>query len=276
MLAKTDHKSLLALSERGLHRVARGLYLKVSEHDTKSWVFRYRDRATGKQRWMGLGAFPERLLSDVKDHKPTKGAPVDYRGPWDLKRCRETLHRGLDPITERERERAELRAGAIKVLSFDEAARQCHETRSGEFRNGKHRDDWISSLNRYASPIIGKLSVADIELPHILEVLKPIWSTKTETATRVRQRLEAVLSWATTSGYRAGLNPARWKGNLENVLPRPAKIRKVQHMKALPWQTVGGFMADLRKREGMAARALEFAILTAARSGEVRLFRASA
>jgi hypothetical protein len=185
MLAKTDHKSLLALSERGLHRVARGLYLKVSEHDTKSWVFRYRDRATGKQRWMGLGAFPERLLSDVKDHKPTKGAPVDYRGPWDLKRCRETLHRGLDPITERERERAELRAGAIKVLSFDEAARQCHETRSGEFRNGKHRDDWISSLNRYASPIIGKLSVADIELPHILEVLKPIWSTKTETATRV-------------------------------------------------------------------------------------------
>ena len=114
------------------------------------------------------------------------------------------------------------------------------------------------------------MSVAEIELAHIVGVLKPIWITRTETATRVRQRIESVLAWAQVSGYRTGDNPARWKGNLEHALPKPSKVRKVKHFAALPWQEVGAFMADLRTRDGISARALEFAILTATRSGEVR------
>jgi len=145
------------------------------------------------------------------------------------------------------------------------------ETKAPEFRNEKHAKDWISSIERYASPVIGELPVSDVELPHVLEILEPIWQTKTETATRLRQRIESVLTWATVRGYRSGENPARWEGNLKEVLPNPTKTRKVQHHRALPWQRIGQFMADLRQREGLAARALEFAILTAARSSEVRL-----
>jgi integrase len=184
---------------------------------------------------------------------------------------RKLLQEIKDPIAERKRLRSQLRAATGKTLSFDEAAKKCHEAKASEFRSEKHKNDWINSLTIHASSTLGKLSVADIEMAHVFKTLKPIWETKTETATRTRQRIESVLSWATVGGYRSGDNPARWKDNLEHMLPKPSRIRRVKHHPALPWQEMSAFMTDLRRCDGMGARALEFAVLTAARSSEVRL-----
>jgi len=185
--------------------------------------------------------------------------------------AREQIRRGIDPIEARKATRAALIAEQARQMTFAEAAALCHSTKTPEFRSKKHSADWINSINRYANPVLGQLPVAQIELAHVLKVLEPIWTTKTETATRVRQRIESVLAWATVNGYRTGDNPARWRGHLEHALPRPSKVRKRTHFAALPWSEIGTFMVELREREGMAARALEFLILTAARSGEVRL-----
>lgn len=161
-------------------------------------------------------------------------------------------------------------AAQRKRLTFADAARRKHASIEAEFRNTKHRKDWLSSLERHAYPVLADMDVSDIELAHVLRVLQPIWYDKTETATRVRQRIESVLSWATVSGHREGQNPAEWKGNLSEVLPAPSKIRKTNNFPALSWRRLSDFMAALHQRAGTATRALEFAILTAARSGEVR------
>jgi integrase len=172
--------------------------------------------------------------------------------------AREQIRSGIDPVEERKARREALISAQAVQLSFAEAAHRCHETKAPSFRNKKHCKDWISSLDRYVIPSIGQMPIAAVELPHIVDLLKPIWKEKTETATRVGQRIEAVLSWATVSGYRNGENPARWKGNLEHALPNPSKIRSVNHHPALPWQEVGSFMEQLRARAGVSARALEF------------------
>ena len=182
-----------------------------------------------------------------------------------------TLLRTLDPVEERKTRRQALITAQAKQLTFAEAAVRCHETKAPGFGNAKHCKDWISSINRYVDPFVGNMPVGSVELAHVVGVLEPIWKSKTETATRIRQRIEAVLAWATVSGFRVGDNPARWKGNLEHALPNPSKIRKVIHHPALDWHEIGAFMSLLRAREGVSARALEFLILTAARSGEVRL-----
>lgn len=210
----------------------------------------------GRRRNIGLGPFPEVTLAQARD---------------EARRVKANIRQGIDPIAERKAARQALLSAQVRHLTFAEAARRCHAARAQEFRNAKHRHDWLSSLERHAFPVIGRLSVAEITLAHVLQVLEPIWQERTETASRVRQRIEAVLTWATVSGFREGDNPARWKGNLDVVLSAPSKIRKVRHQRALPWQEVPSFMADLRKRQGMGARALELIILTAARSGEVRL-----
>lgn len=244
------------LSKPGLHAVGgvSGLHLQVKESGARSWILRVK---VGKRRPdIGLGGFPDVTLEQARDK---------------AREIREQIRQGIDPIAARRAAQAALLAAQAKALTFDEAAKECHAAKASEFRNAKHKADWINSLHRYASPIIGKVPVADVELAHVVKVLSPIWTTKTETATRVRQRIESVLAWAKVSGYRDGENPARWAGNLEHALPKPGKVRKNEHHPALPWQDVPGFMAELRKRPGMSARALEFAILTAARSGEVRL-----
>jgi integrase len=184
---------------------------------------------------------------------------------------REQLRQGIDPLAARRAVQATLRAAAPRMLTFDQAAKQCHAKKAPEFRSAKHRNDWINSLTTHASPHIGTVPIDAVQVSHVLEVLRPIWNSKTETATRVRQRIEDVLDWATVSKLREGPNPAAWDGNLEHVLARPARVRKVEHHAAIPWGEVPAFMVELREREGMGARALEFAILTAARSGEVRL-----
>jgi len=142
--------------------------------------------------------------------------------------------------------------------------------KSAEWSNAKHRQQWKNTLETYAAPYLGNLAVSTIDVPHMLACLEPIWQTKNETANRVRGRIESILDWATVRKYRTGENPARWKGHLDKVLPAPSKIQKVEHHRALPIDAIKSFMKDLRQRPGMAARALEFVVLTAARSGEVR------
>lgn len=243
------------LSRPGLHAVGgvSGLYLQVAPSGGRCWILRATVGA--KRRDIGLGGYPSITLQQARDKART---------------AREQIRQGVDPVLERRKARDTLIAAQANALTFEQAARRCHKAKVPEFRNAKHGDDWINSLERHAFPVIGKVSVADIQLSHVMAILEPIWTTKTETATRVRQRTEAVLTWAKVGGYRSGENPARWDGNLREILPNPSKVRKVNHFRALPWQEVGEFMAELRKREGVSARALEFAILTAARSGEVR------
>ncbi|MHB8353810.1 MAG: tyrosine-type recombinase/integrase [Burkholderiales bacterium] len=240
---------------RGLHAVggAPGLCLQVSPAGGRSWVLRV--RMGGRRRDLGLGGYPAVTLAEAR---------VEAR------RLRERIRQGIDPVAERTAARASLAAVRARALTFMAAARRCHQAKAQEFRNAKHAREWLATLDRYAFPVIGGLDVAVIDLTHVLNVLQPIWSTKTETATRVRQRIEAVLTWATVSGHRHGENPARWRGHLDALLPKPRKLKRVQHHRALPWQEIGAFMRRLRVCEGLAARALDFVILTAARSGEVR------
>ena len=258
--------SVQSLTKPGFHAVGgvQGLLLRVTPSGARSWVLRV---STGETRYskegnprsvrrdIGLGGYPDVSLAQARER---------------ARAIKEELWAGRDPIAERRAAQDAMRAEQARHITFTEAAQKCHAAKESEFRNAKHRKDWIAALERYAYPKIGHMPVDAVDVPHVLKVLEPIWKTKTETATRVRQRLEAVLSWAKVSGYRDGDNPAKWSENLDQVLPAPNKIRKSSHFKALPWQDVPEFMAALRKREGMAALALEFAILTAARSGEVR------
>lgn len=239
----------------GLHPVGgvAGLCLKVKPSGARSWI--YRVRIAGKRRHIGVGGSPDVSLAVARERARAMRSQIDQ---------------GEDPIAERQARLDAHRAEQARRLAFADAARQCHMAKADEFRSAKHRQDWIRSLEMHAFPAIGELPVADIELPHVLSVLEPIWRRRTETATRVRQRLESVLTWAKVSGYRDGENPARWSGNLAELLPAPSKIRTVRHQRAIPWRDMPAFMAQLRQRKGMAALALDFLILTAARTGEIR------
>jgi integrase len=247
-----------------------GLYLQVAsrtakrlpdkkrpatEEVTKSWVFRYRDRANHKKvHELGLGPFPDVSLDEAR----TRASEL-----------RRTLREGNDPKAERDAKRAEKKAEAARGMTFDEAAAACIADKRSGWKNAKHADQWINTIATYVSPIIGSLPVAVIDLPLIRKVLDPIWISKNETASRVRQRMETVLAWATVSGFRTGENPARWRGHLDHLLPKPSKVQKEEHHPALPYAEIGKFMAALHGQSGIAALALEFTILTAARTGEV-------
>ncbi len=231
-----------------------GLQLQVKESGARSWILR---AVVGSlRRDIGLGGYPDVPLEDARNR---------------ARDAREQIRQGIDPVLARKAAQDALRAAQAKDRTFDQVAKLAHEAKAPEFKNKKHRDQWINTLTTYASPVIGSLPIASIELPHVIEVLQPIWQTKTETATRVRQRIEAVLSYAAASGFRpAGPNPAAWKGSLEHALPKAMKVKRVEHHPALPWHDLGEFMAQLRQHTGKGARALEFLILSAARSGEVR------
>lgn len=243
------------LSEPGRHAVGgvSGLYLQVTPGAGRSWILR--TLVGNRRREMGLGGYPDVGLADARD-----AARI----------ARKRLLEGEDPIAQRQAARRALIAEQQKLMTFNQCAAAVIEVKRQEARNAKHAKQWETTLATYASPTMGELGVAEIELAHIVNVLEPHWTTKTETMTRVRQRIETVMSWAIARGYREGENPARWRGNLDAILPKPAKVAKVAHHKALTYENVGVFMNDLRQRSGIAARALEFTILTAARSGEVR------
>jgi len=244
-----------AINVSGLHAVGgvAGLLLQVSSTGSKSWILRV--MIGSKRRDIGLGGYPDVPLAMAREK---------------AREARKKIESGIDPIEERKDSRNKLIQTQASKLLFDEAADQFVAQKQVEFKNKKHASQWTNTLKTYASPIIGKLPVSEIEINHLIRILEPIWLEKTETAKRLRGRIESVLSWATVSGFRTGENPARWKGHLEHVLQTPSKVTKVKHHKALPWQDIGIFISNLKQREGISAKALEFLILTASRSGEVR------
>lgn len=246
---------VVRINSPGLHSVGgvAGLHLQVAPGGARTWILRF--TAAAKRRDMGLGGFPDVTLAMAREK---------------ARAARLLADQGIDPILQRKQARSALAAQQAAEKTFSRCAREYIDAKSAEWSNPKHASQWTNTLETYAFPRLGQLLVSDVELPQILDVLKPIWATKTETATRVRGRIEAVLDWATVHHYRQGLNPARWKGHLDKILAAPAKVTKVQHHKALAIDAVPAFLAALREQAGMGARALEFAILTAARSGEVR------
>lgn len=230
-----------------------GLLVQITPAGSKSWIL----RATvgTKRRDIGLGGYPDVSLAQARE-----------RG----REARDMIRRGIDPVEQRKAARAALTAQQKRGLTFAAAVDRYCSAKLGELRNDKHRAQWRATLDTYAAPALGDLLVGDIAVSDVQRALEPIWTTKTETASRLRGRIEAVLAWATVAGHRTGDNPARWKGNLDAILPKPGKVAKVEHHPALAMADAPGWFADLRKRDGTATRALEFMALTAARSGEVR------
>jgi len=233
----------VAVAPPGRYADGRNLYLHVRPNGRRSWVLRYVYH--GRRRDMGLGPWPIITLKRARE------LALDWL---------RVLHEGRDPIAER-------RAGERQVPTFREAAEDYVKAHASRWSNPKHRAQWTSTLKTYAYPALGSLRVDEIGVDDVLRALRPIWEEKAETASRVRGRIERVLDWCTVLGLRDGPNPARWKGNLQALLP--ARGRRA-HFRAMPWAQVPEFVVGLRRKQGMAARALEFAILTAARSGEVR------
>lgn len=239
-----------------------GLYLQVAPGDTKSWLLRYTLR--GKAREMGLGSVGE----------PPAGVPL-AKARTLAGEARALLRDGRDPLAERQavraaRQRAEVEAGE---RTFRAAAKGLVDSKRAGWRNAKHAKQWLATLEAHAFPLIGDLPVSAIGTDDVLRVLRPIWVRIPETASRLRQRIEAVLDAARVKGWRSGENPARWKGHLAGELPQPRKVKRVRHRPALAWQDMGAFMAALADRDGIASQALRFVILTAARTGEVRGMR---
>lgn len=240
------------LTAPGCYADGGGLSLVITGEGGRSWIFRY--QVGGKERRMGLGSVHTVSLSAARiaaeDARRLRGA-------------------GLDPIDERRKAEAKHILANAESVTFDDAVDDYLELNRAAWRSEKHRQQWKNTLATYASPKMGKLSVGAIETNHVLSVVQPIWSTKAETASRVRGRIESVLDWATAHGYRRGDNPARWKGHLDKVLPAKATVTTVRHHAALPYTELPKFMERLAATDGAAARALEFAILTAGRTSEV-------
>jgi hypothetical protein len=233
-----------------------GLYLVVTQGRTginKSWSLRY-SLGNGKHRYLGLGAFPLVNLAEAR------------RKAQDARRL---LADGVDPISHKRNLRAALsQQEAVKALTFAECAAAYIAGHEGGWRSARHHRRWVQTLEVYALPVIGDLPVSEVTRDHVLKILKPIWVSKTETAATLRGRIELVLSWAVAMGYRSGENAAAWRHGLDHVLPAKSKVSPVVHRPALAYAEVPAFIADLRQREGVAGKCLEFLILTAVRAGE--------
>jgi integrase len=234
----------------GMYADGGGLYLQVTQGGA-SWIYRY--MLGGRAREMGLGPLALFGLSDARARA------------LDARRLR---HEGIDPIEARKAARMQARLDSARAMTFEQCAEAYIEAHRAGWRNAKHAAQWQATLTTYAEPIIGRLPVQAIDTALVLKVLEPIWTTKPETAGRVRGRIESILDWAKVRGYRAGENPARWRGHLDKLLPARGKVRRVEHHAAMSHAALPGFLMTLRQQEGIAARALEFAILTAARTGE--------
>lgn len=236
----------------GVHGDGGGLYLQVSQYGTTAWLFRYMIDGVAKN--MGLGSTNDFSLAEARER---------------AKAARQKLADHIDPLAEKRAQHAERRLEKAKAVSFRQAAERYMDSHKAGWRNARHASQWSATLATFAYPIIGNLPVAAVDTALVLKVLEPIWTTKNETASRLRGRIESVLDWARVRGYRAGDNPARWKGHLDHLLPAPGAVQRDAHHAALPYGDLPAFMAALRAREGVASRALEFAVLTAARAGEV-------
>ncbi len=249
---KLTPEFVAAVDKPGMYPDGLGLYLQVSKWGTKSWLFRY--QRFYKLRSLGLGATHTITLLEARKR---------------ANQARLMLLDGVDPIdTKREKRQSAIEAQA-RVMTFDQCAAAYIDSHKHGWKNPKHADQWTATIKTYASPVIGNLPVAKVDTALVMKVLQPIWTTKTETASRVRGRIESILGWATVSGYRIGDNPARWRDHLDNLLPKRSKVKKVEHHPALAYAEMGAFIKLLRAQAGVAAQALEFTILTTTRTGEV-------
>jgi integrase len=240
------------LKSKGLHADGGGLYLRVTDGGTKSWMFRYGEN--GKLRDMGLGPVH------------TIGLP---RARELARECRELRLQGIDPIAHRKAALAARKAFDAKAMTFKQCADAYIASHDAGWRNASHRQQWLNTLAQHVHPTLGALPVAAIDTGLVLKAIEPIWKTIPETAARVRGRIEGILDFAKARGYRSGENPARWRGHLDDLLPARRKLAKVKHHAALPYTEIASFVAALRHDSSIGARALEFTILTAARTGEV-------
>lgn len=261
---KLTVKRIERIKKPGRHGDGQGLYLEITKSGVKSWLLRY--ERGGQERYMGLGPLHTIDLAEARAR---------------ARRARQQLLDGLDPLAARQAEQAARKAAEEKQLSFVDAAQQHFDQHQQKWGNTKYRAQFLSTLQEYAYPIIGAVPVGNIDTAAVLRVLEQkvkaergypagvFWHARPQTANRVRRRIEAVLDWAAVRGYRTGDNPARWKGHIGEVLPARGEVAPVVHHAALPYAEMPAFMAALRGRAGVAARALEFLALTAARSGEV-------
>jgi integrase len=240
------------LAKPGMHADGGGLYLRITPRGARNWVLRY--MLNGRPRWMGLGPLALYGLAEARARA------------LDARRKR---HDGIDPIDARRADRARHRLEVAKSITFQECAEMYIASHKAGWRNEKHKYQWPATLQAYAYPVFGALPVQAVDTALMLKVLEPIWANKSETASRVRQRIENVLDFAKVRGYREGENPARWRGHLDKLLPARSRVRQVEHLAALPYSDLPLFLANLRKRDAFAARGLEFLILTAARTNEV-------
>lgn len=241
------------IKKAGWYPDGMGLYLQVSNTGSKSWVYRY--EKAGKERRHGLGGYPTVELGDARN-----AAEV----------CRRLRQEGVDPIEYKKRLRVVSELEKAKSITFKECALAYIDSHKSGWKNRKHESQWRNTLETYAYPVIGGLSVQDVEIGLILAILEPLWKEKTETATRVRQRIENVLDWAKVRNYRQGENPARWRGHLDKLLPKPSKVQKVRHFPAMQYKAVPDYFRELRQVDTVAAKALAFIILTATRNSEAR------
>jgi integrase len=252
-----------AAKRTGMYADGGGLYLQVKAKDNgvinKSWVFRYaiseaHENGRQKERQMGLGSFHTISLAEARQKALN---------------CRKLRDQGIDPIEARRTERANAALETARMMTFDQCRDAFIAAKQAGWRNVKHADQWRNTLKTYVTPVFGKVSIGAVDTALVTKVLQPLWTTKPETARRVRGRIEAILDWAKARGYREGENPARFRGHLKHLLADIPEVRRVKHHAALPYVEIAAFMAELRERPGIAARALEFTILTAARTGEV-------
>ncbi|WP_343055836.1 tyrosine-type recombinase/integrase [Sagittula marina] len=230
-----------------------GLLLQITPSGGRTWILR--TSVGNKRREIGLGGFPDVTLAQARER---------------AREVKDKIRQGIDPVEERKAARAALVASQRRGMTFATATDKYLAAKLDAFKNAKHRQQWQNTLTTYAMPDLGPMLVDDITVQDVLRVLEPIWRDKTETASRLRGRVESVLSWATVAGHRTGDNPARWKGNLKELLPAAAKVAKQANQPAVQIDDAPRWFTALRQREGMGARALEFAALTACRSQEVR------
>ena len=256
MARKTNRLTAIDVAKQdkpGYYCDGGGLYLQVSKSGSKSWIMRY--TMAGKPVEMGLGSYQTFTLADARKRATAQ---------------RKLLTDGINPLETKRSDQLIRRMAEASIITFDKAATAYIDSNSPAWRNEKHGDQWRNTIATYASPVIGKLPVSKVDTAHVLRILTPIWLTKTETAVRLRGRIEKILDWAKAQGYRTGDNPAAWRGHLDaGLLPTPSKVANAGHHAALPWSEMGAFMAALRAMQGSGARAMEIIILTATRTSEV-------
>src|SRR5262245_21009799 len=254
MTRTRDNLSALAirrLMTPGYHADGGNLYFRVSPGGARGWIFRF--AMHGRTRDMGLGSFPDVSLAKARELAAE---------------CRGMMRDGIDPIEARRERRAADRIASAKTMTFDDCARAYIVAHEAGWRNADHRRQWAHTLAAHVSPVFGRLPVRAVDTGLVMKAIEPLWTTKPETASRVRGRIERRLDWAKVRGFRTGENPARWRGHLDHLLPARSKVARVKHLPALAYSDVPSFLAELRGRDGYAARALEFTVLTAARSSE--------